>query len=107
MPFFLIHQSYNLPGWEIVYDQYPAMFSLLKNKQNMIPLLATRGCPYSCRFYCTYPLQQGIKVRQRNPLLILEEMKYWKTTTAVTDDRNSNMKDSELRPFFCKFFVSL
>ena len=72
-----------LPGWDIVYDQYPSMFSLLKNKQKMIPLLATRGCPYSCRFYCTYPLQQGIKVRQRNPLLILEEMKYWKTKLGV------------------------
>ena len=49
----------------------------------MIPLLATRGCPYSCRFYCTYPLQQGIKVRQRSPDLILKEMKHWKTSLGV------------------------
>ena len=72
-----------LPGWDIVYNQYPSMFSLLKNKQKMIPILATRGCPYSCRFYCTYPLQQGIKVRQRNPLLILDEMKHWKSKLGV------------------------
>ena len=72
-----------LPGWDIVYNQYPSMFSLLKNKQKMIPILATRGCPYSCRFYCTYPLQQGIKVRQRNPLLILDEMKHWKSTLGI------------------------
>ena len=51
-----------LPAWDIIYKNYPTMFSLLKNKQKMIPLLATRGCPYSCRFYCTYPLQQGIKL---------------------------------------------
>ena len=72
-----------LPAWDIIYEEYPSMFSLLKNKQKMIPLLATRGCPYSCRFYCTYPLQQGIKVRQRNPLLILDEMKHWKSTLGV------------------------
>ena len=72
-----------LPGWDIVYNQYPSMFSLLKKKQKMIPILATRGCPYSCRYYCTYPLQQGIKVRQRNPLLILDEMKHWKSKLGV------------------------
>jgi len=72
-----------LPAWDIIYKNYPTMFSLLKNKQKMIPLLATRGCPYSCRFYCTYPLQQGIKVRQRNPSLILNEMKHWQSTLGV------------------------
>ena len=72
-----------LPGWDIIYNQYPSMFSLLKKKQKMIPILATRGCPYSCRYYCTYPLQQGIKVRQRNPLLILDEMKHWKSKLGV------------------------
>ena len=72
-----------LPGWDIIYKKYPSMFSLLRNKQKMIPLLATRGCPYSCRFYCTYPLQQGIKVRQRNPKLILKEMKHWKKNLGV------------------------
>ena len=72
-----------LPAWDIIFDQYSSMFSLLRNKQKMIPLLATRGCPYSCRFYCTYPLQQGIKVRQRNPNLILKEMKHWKSTLGI------------------------
>ena len=72
-----------LPAWDIIHKEYPSMFSLLRNKQKMIPLLATRGCPYSCRFYCTYPLQQGVKVRQRNPRLIVNEMKHWKSTLGV------------------------
>ena len=72
-----------LPAWDIIFEQYPSMFSLLSLKQKMIPLLATRGCPYSCRFYCTYPLQQGIKVRQRDPKLILNEMKHWKSKLGV------------------------
>ena len=72
-----------LPAWDIIFQKYPSMFSLLSLKQKMIPLLATRGCPYSCRFYCTYPLQQGSKVRQRDPKLILNEMKHWKSTLGV------------------------
>jgi radical SAM superfamily enzyme YgiQ (UPF0313 family) len=42
-----------------------------------IPILATRGCPYSCFFYCTYPLQQGRKVRARSIKNIISEIKYW------------------------------
>ena len=43
-----------------------------------IPILATRGCPYSCFKYCVYPLQQGRKVRQRSVKLIVDEMEHWK-----------------------------
>ena len=49
------------------------MFGRYKN----IPILGTRGCPYSCFSYCVYPLQQGRKVRQRNPKFIVDEMEYW------------------------------
>ena len=45
-----------------------------------IPILATRGCPYSCFFYCTYPLQQGRKVRARSVKNIIDEIKYWQKT---------------------------
>ena len=42
-----------------------------------VPILATRGCPYSCFRYCVYPLQQGRVIRQRSPENILKEMQYW------------------------------
>ncbi len=67
------------PDWEYyVNKKYPLRndFFDLKNKI-AIPLLATRGCPYSCFNYCTYPLQQGRKVRARTPKNIVKEMKYW------------------------------
>ena len=51
-------------------------FFSLKEKV-AIPILATRGCPYSCFFYCTYPLQQGRKVRARSVKNIIDEIKYW------------------------------
>jgi anaerobic magnesium-protoporphyrin IX monomethyl ester cyclase len=49
-----------------------------------IPLLGTRGCPYSCFNYCTYPLQQGRKVRARSVKNIIDEIKYWKKTLGTS-----------------------
>ena len=41
-----------------------------------IPYLASRGCPYSCYEYCTYPIQQGRKVRHTNPDKVIEDLTY-------------------------------
>ncbi len=66
---------------------FPAWDKIIKNDKNVsklfgnystVPILATRGCPYSCFKYCVYPLQQGRKVRQRSAKLIVDEMEYWK-----------------------------
>ena len=67
------------PDWGSYSKKFPLrndFFSL--NQKIAIPLLGTRGCPYSCFFYCTYPLQQGRKVRARSIENIIEEIKYWK-----------------------------
>ena len=67
------------PDWGSYTKKYPLrndFFSL--NQKIAVPLLGTRGCPYSCFFYCTYPLQQGRKVRARSVENIIEEIKYWK-----------------------------
>ena len=50
----------------------------LFGKNRSIPMLATRGCPYSCFKYCVYPLQQGRKVRQRDITELIKEIEYWK-----------------------------
>ena len=42
-----------------------------------LPILATRGCPYSCFKYCVYPLQQGRKPRHREAIKIVDELEYW------------------------------
>ena len=47
------------------------------NSKIAVPILATRGCPYSCFNYCTYPLQQGRKVRFRSPIKVVDEIEYW------------------------------
>jgi radical SAM superfamily enzyme YgiQ (UPF0313 family) len=67
------------PDWGDYVKNYPLrndFFAL--NQKIAVPLLGTRGCPYSCFYYCTYPLQQGRKIRARSVENIIEELKYWK-----------------------------
>lgn len=73
-----------LPAWDIVFSVSKPRFGLLSSKQVMLPIQATRGCPYSCFEYCVYPLQQGRKVRTRSPDKIVEEMCYWQDTLGIT-----------------------
>ena len=68
---------------DLPYPRWDLMINNLKNTNKLfgnyrsLPILATRGCPYSCSRYCVYPLQQGSKIRQRNPKNIIDEMEYW------------------------------
>jgi radical SAM superfamily enzyme YgiQ (UPF0313 family) len=67
------------PDWEYYTNKYPLKNNFLGfNSKTAIPILATRGCPYSCFNYCTYPLQQGRKVRARSIDNIIEEIVFWK-----------------------------
>ena len=68
------------PSWDDYLNKYPLRNNFLEfNSKDAIPLLATRGCPYSCFNYCTYPLQQGRKVRFRSVENIISEIKKWKS----------------------------
>ena len=61
----------------------PKNVSKLFGNYSTIPVLATRGCPYSCFKYCVYPLQQGRKVRQRQPGKIVDELEHWKNEMGI------------------------
>jgi len=66
------------PDWEYYEKKYPLKNNFLGfNSKTAVPILATRGCPYSCFNYCTYPLQQGRKVRSRNEDEIIDEIVHW------------------------------
>jgi len=65
------------PAWDIFLKDYELKFGLLNKSMKMAPILGTRGCPYNCHEYCTYPLQQGRRIRGREPVLIADEMDYW------------------------------
>ena len=63
------------PDWNSVISNNNE--SMLFGSEKSLPILATRGCPYSCFKYCVYPLQQGRKIRQRDTKKIVDEMEYW------------------------------
>lgn len=48
-----------------------------------VPLLASKGCPYSCRFYCTYGEYQGAKIRQRSAENVYRDMRHLAVTLGV------------------------
>lgn len=82
----LINQFYSpvnlddfpFPDWDEYSKKYPLRNDFFGLSQKVaVPILATRGCPYSCFNYCTYPLQQGRKVRARSVENIIKEIKHW------------------------------
>ena len=64
------------PGWEIIFHYYKPKMKFLGNGP-AINIMASRGCPYSCFYYCCYPLQQGRKLRLRKADKVVEEMIYF------------------------------
>ena len=65
----------SIPGWDIIFKyEIPKMKFL--GKGPAVNINASRGCPYSCFYYCTYPLQQGRKLRLKSPYRLIEEMRY-------------------------------
>jgi len=69
------------PDWSYYTSKYPLRNNFLDfNSKTAIPITATRGCPYSCANYCTYPLQQGKKVRFRSVQNVVKEIKHWVST---------------------------
>ena len=46
-------------------------------------LQASRGCPYSCRFYCTYGEYQGPKIRQRSARRVVDDIVYLKEKFSI------------------------
>jgi radical SAM superfamily enzyme YgiQ (UPF0313 family) len=69
--------SLSIPGWEVIFKNYVPKMNFL-GKGPAVNINASRGCPYSCFYYCVYPLQQGRKLRLKSPDRLIEEMKYLK-----------------------------
>ena len=47
---------------------------ILGKRKNYFPFISSRGCPYSCREYCTYPTSQGRKVRRQSNENTIEKL---------------------------------
>ena len=64
-----------LPAWDII-PARERSYRLFGSGGAFFPVLASRGCPYACRHYCTYPLQQGNRVLYRSVANLIEELSH-------------------------------
>ena len=65
--------SLAFPDWSHAKRQRYALTGAQRNTR-LAPMLASRGCPMSCSYYCTYPLVQGKPQRKRSIDNIVAEM---------------------------------
>ena len=65
------------PAWDMFpldhYEKYKLQYSVTSSKS--MPLLATRGCPYSCTF-CSSPQMWGTKYIMRTPEAVADEIQF-------------------------------
>ncbi len=66
----------SFPGWEVIFKNYIPKMKFIGSGP-AINIYASKGCPYSCFYYCVYPLQQGRKLRLKSPQKVLDEMIYF------------------------------
>ena len=66
----------SIPDWKVIFKNYIPKMKFI-GKGPVININASRGCPYSCFYYCVYPLQQGRKLRLKSPEKLLNEMIYF------------------------------
>lgn len=59
------------------YDGFPISqysYRPLINQTPFVALQSSKGCPYSCRFYCVYGEFQGAKIRQRSAKKVVDDI---------------------------------
>ncbi len=84
--------SLPIPEWESMpYKTYILPPPQFPEKSPFLPVLTSRGCPFSCS-YCPYPLVQGSKWRKRSPENVLEELDFIVNTLGV---KNILFRDPE------------
>lgn len=64
-------------------DTYPYPAFDLQRKIPYVPLLTSRGCPFSCKYCASHFLNP--KRRMRSPESVVEEIKYWHERFGVID----------------------
>ena len=72
----------SIPGWEVIFKTYIPKMKFL-GLEPAVNINASRGCPYSCFYYCVYPFQQGRKLRLKNPEKLINEMQYLNNKLSV------------------------
>jgi radical SAM superfamily enzyme YgiQ (UPF0313 family) len=73
-----------MPAWDLIIPHHTPRMSFIGAGASL-PIIASRGCPYSCSYYCTYPLQQGKKIRAHSVQRIIAEICHWHDSFGITN----------------------
>lgn len=65
-------------------NSYPYPAFDLQQKVIYVPILSSRGCPFSCT-YCASHLLNPKTMMRRDPLSVVEEIRYWHKRYGVND----------------------
>jgi radical SAM superfamily enzyme YgiQ (UPF0313 family) len=83
----LIHEFLNLkldPLFDVEdYDTYPLPAWELQKAIPYVPLLTSRGCPFTCR-YCASRILHP-KAMRRSPAAVVDEIRFWHNTYHIRD----------------------
>ena len=72
------------PNWSHIQSWKDRYGFVRVNRGRFLPMLSSRGCPMSCRYYCTYPLVQGSNFRARSPENVVDEVTYLQQEFGMT-----------------------
>ena len=71
-----------LPSWGEIFKHKKCVMGFLGSGYSL-PIYASRGCPYSCFNYCTYPLQQGRNLRNESIKRLVNQIEFYINTLKV------------------------
>ena len=74
--------SLPFPDWSL-FPLNKYSYSPVLNKKPVTVMLASRGCPHTCSYYCAYPLLAGSRLRLRSVDNVVEEIKHLKKKYGV------------------------
>ena len=77
--------KFSYPAWDIFPMENYQKFKLnygVQTETRSLPVLATRGCPYTCTF-CSSPQMWGTRYYMRDPVSMVDELEYFKDKFGV------------------------
>ncbi len=71
------------PDWSI-FPRLESRYAVISLTRTVLPVVTSRGCPYSCGYYCPYPLGEGRAMRYRSPDSVVAEVRRLRERYGVT-----------------------
>ena len=70
------------PDWSI-FPSITSHYAIVSLSRSVLPVVTSRGCPFSCAYYCPYPLGEGKAMRFRSPESLVGELHHLRLNYGV------------------------